>query len=101
MKHLGIEVTEKNVQELDKGFIPLGKFNQAFLKDANKPLDLAVERSGGQVAVYHTRIHGTPEMAQADAYYVERVIKTMLWLYGGFKVYISGDEAVCRKMQES
>ena len=100
MKHLGIEVPVKNVPELDKGFIPLGKFNQAFLKDANKPLDLAVERSGGQVAVYHTRIHGTPEMAQADAYYVERVIKTMLWLYGGFKVYISGDEAVCRKMQE-
>ncbi len=100
MKHLGIEVPVKNVPELDPGFLPIGQFNRAFLKDAKKPLDIAVERSKGQVAVYHTLIHGTPDMAQADCYYVERLIKTMLWLYGGFKVYISGDEAVCAEMQK-
>ncbi len=33
MKHLGIEVSVKHVPELDPGFLPLGKFNAAFLKD--------------------------------------------------------------------
>ena len=48
MKHLGIEVPVKNVPELDPGFLPLGKFCTAFLKDAKKPLDIAVERAGGE-----------------------------------------------------
>jgi len=100
MNHLGIEVSVKNVPELDKGFIPLLQFNRAFLAGAEKPLDIAVERSGGQVAVYRTRVHGTPDMAEADLYYVERVVKTMLWLYGGFKVYISGSESLVARLNE-
>lgn len=99
MKHLGIEVPVKNLPELDPGFIPLCKFNRAFLEGAKKPLDIAVERSKGQVAVYHTFIHGTPALAEADLYYVERIVKTMLWLYGGFKVYISGDDGLCDRLR--
>ena len=99
MKHLGIEVAVKNTPELDPGFIPLEKFNRAFLAGAEKPLDVAVERSNGQVAVWHTRVHGTPKMAEADEYYTERIIKTMLWLYGGFKVYLT-DESLAEKMKK-
>ena len=98
MKHFGIEVDVKNVPELDPGFIPLEKFNRAFLAGAKKPLSIAVERSNGQVAVWHTRFHGTEEMAQADEYYVERVIKTMLWLYGGFRVYLT-DVGLAERMK--
>ncbi len=99
MKHLGIEVPVTYAPELDPGFIPLGKFYAAFLESAAQPLDIAVERSNGQVAVYRTRIHATPDMEQADCYYVERIIKTMLWLYGGYKVYISGSEKICEQMR--
>ena len=93
MKHLGIEVSVKNIPLLDPCFIPLYQFNRAFLARADKPLDVAVERSNGQMAVWHTMVHGTPDMAEADEYYVERIIKTMLWMYGGFKVYLSGSES--------
>ena len=98
MKHLGIEVPVKHSPELDTGFLPLGKFFASFLKDAKKPLDLAVERAGGEVAVYKTFIHGTPDMAEADRYYVDRLIKTMLWYMGGFKVYIAGDKDIFEAM---
>ncbi len=98
MQHLGIQVNVKNVPELDKGFIPLLQFNRAFLAGAEKPLDIAVERSNGQVAVFHTRIHGTPDMAQADLYYVERVVKTMLWLYGGFRIHLT-DSTLAEQLQ--
>ena len=98
MNHLGISVSVKNVPELDPGFIPLAQFNRAFLTGADKPLDVAVERSNGQVAVWHVKIHGTPDMAAADEYYVERIIKTMLWMYGGFRVYIAGSGELTAKM---
>ena len=37
MNHLGIEVSVKNIPELDPGFIPLAQFNRAFLAGADKP----------------------------------------------------------------
>ena len=91
MKHLGIEVNVKHQPVLDPEFIPLGLFNNAFLQGAEKPFAVAVERDGGQVAVCKTFLHGTPEFSEADAYYADRLVKCMLWLQGGFKVYVSGD----------
>lgn len=91
MNLYGIELDVKNVPKLDPGFIPLYKFNQAFLKTAKKPIALAVERADGQMASCHTFIHGTPEMREADHYYVNRLIKTILWMKGGFKIYVAGD----------
>ena len=65
MKHLGIEVPVKNVPELDPGFLPLEKFFASFLEDAKQPLDIAVERSGGEVAVCRTRIHNSILMSRS------------------------------------
>ena len=67
MNHLGISVAVKNNPVLDPEFLPIGLFNKAFLADATKPVAFAVERSCGQMAVTHTFIHGTAEMAAADA----------------------------------
>ena len=95
MKYLGIDVNVRHLPPLDPAFIPLGRFYEAFLKDAEEPFDVAVERSNGQVAVYRTRIHGTEELREADIYYIDRIVKTLLWVKGGFRVYLSGSEAVC------
>ena len=95
MNHLGIEVTIKNVPPLDPGFLPLNRYYESFLKGAREPFDIAVERAGGQMAVYKTAIHGTSEYFDADVYYVERLVKTLLWMKGGFKVYLAGRESVC------
>ena len=91
MKHLGIELSVKNAPELDPGFIPIGLFNQAFLKTATKPVSIAVERSCGQIARVDTFIHGTAEMAEADAYYADRLVKCILWMKGGFRVYTNNE----------
>ncbi len=96
MNFLGIDVPVRNVPELDAGFIPLGKFFSAFLEGAAEPLGIAVERAGGEVAVYETRVHGTPEYAAADRYYADRLVKFLLWSKGGFRVYIRGSEEIFR-----
>ena len=92
MNRFGIPVELKNVPVLDPEFMPLMRFNRAFLADAKKPIGIAVERADGQMASCRTFIHGTPELAGADHYYIERIVKTILWMKGGFKVYVSGDE---------
>ena len=94
MDRYGISVKIKNVPVLDPEFTPILRYNQEFLKTAAKPISIAVERADGQMATFHTFVHGTEEMREADCYYIERLVKTILWMKGGFKVYVAGDEAV-------
>ena len=88
MNYLGIEASVRNLPELDRDFFPLYKFNHAFLASAQKPIGVAVERSGGEMASVHTFIHGTPDRIEADRYYIRRLVKSMLWMKGGWRVYI-------------
>ncbi len=90
----GIQIPITNIPKLDPNFIPIGRFNRAFLKAARKPLGIAVERADGQIARVDTFIHGTPDYAAADRYYLDRLVKTLLWMKGGFKVYVSGDRVM-------
>jgi hypothetical protein len=90
----GISVPMTNHPKLDPGFIPMGLFNRAFLQTATKPVGIALERADGQIARVDTRIHGTAEYAAADRYYLDRLVKTLLWMKGGFRVYVSGDRAM-------
>ena len=92
MERYGISVEIKNVPSLDPEFTPILKYNQAFLETAKKPVSIAVERADGQMSTHHTFIHGTPEMKEADCYYIDRLVKTELWMKGGYKVYVNDSE---------
>ncbi len=94
MNCLGLEINIRNKPELDPGFLPLHAFNKSFLANAKKPIGIAVERSNGQMAAVETFIHGTEAMQAADRYYIERLVKTLLWMKGGYRVYVRGDEAM-------
>lgn len=91
MKFLGIDIDIKNLPELDPGFIPLYKYNSAFLRSAAKPVGIALERANGEMASVETYIHGTPEMREADLYYIDRLVKTLLWMKGGYRIFVRGD----------
>ncbi len=101
MKFLNVEIPMQNVPVLDKGFVPLGLFFKNYLKGAEKPVCIAVERSAGQIGTYETKIHGTPDMKAADEYYIDRLVKFLLWSWGGFKVTICGDDAVAQTIQKA
>ena len=94
MNLYGIEIDVKNRPLLDEGFIPVLKFNKAFLAKADKPVAVAIERADGQMATLHTRICSAPEMKEANNYYINRLTKTILWMKGGFRIYVSGDEDI-------
>ena len=92
MEHLGISFSVKNSPALDPGFLPLQRFNEAFLAGAHKSIGIAVERANGEMAAVETFIHGIDALREADHYYIDRLVKTMLWMKGGYKIYVRGDE---------
>lgn len=100
MIFLGIPVELTHKPSLDENFMPLGKFNQAFLTTATVPISISLERNDKQISVHHSKIHGTFESKEVDCYYVQRLMKTMLWLYGGYQFSIVGDDFIIEEMKK-
>jgi len=98
---MDIQIDIKNKPELDSGFIPLYKFNQAFLKTARLPFAVAIERNDKQICVKSTFVHGDRAHAQVDLYYLDRFIKFELWQKGGFRIYIKGDDNLYKKLKKA
>jgi len=101
MTHHGIEVSIKHKPELDPQFIPLHKFNEAFLQTATVPFSFAVERNDKQIFVISTRVHGDEAHAMADRYYIDRLVKFQLWQKGGFRIYVKGEKALYESLKQA
>ena len=101
MQYLGIEYNMKHTPKLAPQFVPFGVWRTAYLKDAKKPIAIAVERDKGRVSVHRTCIHGTPEMAEADYRYVERYVKFLLWSIGGFRVSVCGCSELAQRLKKA
>jgi len=100
MQHLGIRIDIKNKPELDGGFIPYFRFNQAFLKTADQPFSIAIERNDKQIHIKETFVHGDDAHKDADLYYLDRLIKFELWQKGGFRIYIIGNDSLYKKLKQ-
>ncbi len=103
MKLYGLDIPVKNTPVLDTGYVPMAAFCRAFDKSAanGKAIAVAVERNQGQMAVRRFKIHGTPAMAEADRVYVDRTVKMLLWAYGGYKVFVCGDDEMAQIMKDA
>lgn len=95
MKYLGIEFDVKNMPVLDDEFVPFGVWMKEYLKEATRPIAVAVEREDGLISVRESAIRG-PEFFDANLRYVERLIKFELWSIGGFRVYITGCDDIAK-----
>ena len=101
MKFCGLDINVKNKPELDSEFIPMHKFNEAFLRTADKDVSIAIERGDNQISVTQTRVHDDPAFAEADAYYLERLAKFQLWLKGGFRIYVKGPKSSYESLKKA
>lgn len=97
MNYLGIEYDVKNMPVLDDAFVPFGVWMKEYLKGAEQPISIAVEREDGLISVRKSFIRGG-EFAEADFRYVERLVKFSLWSIGGFRVYICGCDDIAAKL---
>ncbi len=83
---------------LDAAFTPIYQELKRFLQDAKQAqgpqLLLAVERNDGLVATQSLQILPEGQDDARNLALVERMVKSMLWLYGGFKVTVAGSQRI-------
>ncbi len=94
------------VPPLDEQFRPAALANRAFLASVEAagdgvPLIIALQRERGLTSVFSTQVHA-PDSPQAGANlpYVERLVKALLWLRGGWRVIIGGPQQVGQYIQQ-
>lgn len=79
------------IPPLDPEYRPAVLANRLFQQQANRPLVIGIERSGGEVTRFETRIFAAEHAKVEQNFdYVERIVKFLLWQRGGFRVYIGG-----------
>lgn len=94
----------KYVPSLDKKFQPLihvlHDYKQNVLKATKKELlTICLERNDGYNYIYRFDIFADNTGHDDETYHiVERIIKTLLWLVGGYKIYLSGSHEVYKRL---
>ncbi len=99
-----IEVKPKIRPELDPGFVPAVLWNRKYRKmvdESGRGVETAIclERTNGSVSVFRTKV--LPEDAPCSALnleYVERIVKYLLWMKGGWKVTIAGNAKLAEEI---
>ena len=85
---------------LDDNFRPAVLWNHSFLNSVSSSkksvsLSIAIEREDDSVSVYKTKVFSDEsDFAFSNYFYTEQLIKTLLWIYGGYKIIISGSKKV-------
>lgn len=92
---------------LDPAFHPIILGNNAFKEAVHKTgnanrIKIAIERSKGQISTYETVIFDAKdEQDDANFLYIERLIKTLLWTKGGWKIIIGGSEKIGKQIKDA
>ncbi len=106
-----MELIEKNAKPavvpcLDTDFVPAVLWDRAFraaVKESGKAKDVKIvmERNEESTSVYETILFAdaTEDEFKANLRHVERLVKSMFWIYGGHKVTIAGDKQVADAMK--
>ena len=88
---------------LDPGFMPMAKVIENFKKEvsesASQKIRICIERNAGFCAVMDLDVFAENTGHDTENYeIVERIIKTLLWAKGGYKVFIAGSKSIFEKI---
>lgn len=91
---------------LDPQFQPMAKVVAEYQKNVEEvggvPLVVAVERNKGYISTYKLDVYADGTGHDEENYgVVERIVKTLLWLYGGYKVTIAGSERIYEGIKDA
>ena len=91
--------------KLDPKFIPLSvvcRDMREATKDDGQDIVIAVERHNGYTTTYKTRIFRDGTGHDGENFrFIERLVKSLLWVAGGYKVIIAGSEIVGEKIRKA
>lgn len=98
MQYLGIDYGTPRLPELDPAFIPMGAWMRAYEARATHPVRIAIESANGRIVTRDTALIADRAHDLADARYLERLVKFLLWSVGGYRVIICGADALAEKL---
>lgn len=96
----------KNKLKLDPTYEPaiiyFNEFKEEVKKSNNfEPLTVVVERMDGFNESYTANIFKDPSKLEKNIFFADRLVKTLLWLYGGYKVTIVGNKDVYESIKKT
>jgi len=102
-----ISVTPACLPQLDPGFVPAKLWNQAYHQLVQSDLNsievrISIERPNGTAWVHETKI--LPASSPHDPAtwpYCERLVKFLLWAWGGSRVRIAGAPTIVARLQQT
>lgn len=99
-------VKPKIIPVLDREFRPIAIENRAFLEAVQNssdpiPVKIAVERGNGLISTYNTKVFSVQDKKEANLFYIERLVKTLLWVHGGWKVTVGGPQYIGQYIQNA
>ena len=89
---------------LDPGFMPMSvvyrDFQAAVKAEGGEKLTIGLERNDGLTSVFTVDVFkdGTGH-DEENHDFVERIVKTLLWVRGGYKVIIAGSEVIANRIK--
>lgn len=91
--------------KLDPQFQPLALVCREMrenTKDDGQDIILVVERNKGYTSTYKTRIYKDNSGHDEENFrFAERIIKSLLWIAGGYKITVAGSEVVGNRIKEA
>ena len=94
----------KVLAPLDPGFMPMSvvyrDFEAAVKAEGGEPLTIGLERNDGLTSVFTIEVFkdGTGH-DEENHDFVERIVKTLLWIRGGYKIIIAGSKVIADKIK--
>lgn len=93
----------KFIPSYDKNFYPMSlklrEFSARVEKEENKIVKICVERNDGFNYIYELKVFSDNAKANENYEIAERIIKSILWVVGGYKIYICGDKYIFEKIK--
>ena len=91
--------------KLDPSFEPLSvvcRDMREATKEDGQDIIIAIERNRGYTTTYKTRIFRDGIGKDEENFrFIERIVKSILWIAGGYKIIIAGSETVGKRIKEA
>lgn len=90
--------------KLDSSFEPMSivlkEYREKVKNADSKKLKICIERNNGYNFIYCIDIFSDEDKNVENLVIVERIIKSILWVTGGYKIYLCGDMYICEQIKQ-
>ena len=97
----GFELKVRNLPELDPDFIPFAAVKRFVDASGAASLAVSLETNAEKCWVHHFRILGGDENLTFDRFYVERLVKFLLWMKGANSIGIYGNSKIAAHIKKA